>query len=136
MKLTGNAGKDCNPNQPMMLQLYELCLLVLLIPYSWIKNVRYITSLSLIANITSLVGFIIICKNCFITKDHFIVTNVNKKIIICSIIVYVVFVVDGLGDVNRLPVFTDWSSLPLYLGTALYAFQGATYVSSDRGYQL
>ena len=63
-KLIGNDpdGEDYRPNYPMKIQLYELCLLALLIPFVFIKNIKHLAPFSMLANIASLAGLGFICE--------------------------------------------------------------------------
>ena len=69
-KLIGNDpdGEDYRPNYPMKIQLYELCLLALLIPFVFIKNIKHLAPFSMLANIASLAGLGFICEYMYYRK--------------------------------------------------------------------
>lgn len=60
MKLMDNTGPNCDPHRPMVLQVYEVIVLVALLPISYIKNVKHFAPLSFIANIASFLGLAVI----------------------------------------------------------------------------
>ena len=63
-KLIGNDpdSPDYRQDYPMKIQLYELCLLALLIPFVFIKNIKHLAPFSMLANIASLAGLGFICE--------------------------------------------------------------------------
>ena len=69
-KLIGNDpdAEDYRPNYPMKIQLYELCLLALLIPFVFIKNIKHLAPFSMLANIASLAGLGFICEYMYCRK--------------------------------------------------------------------
>lgn len=68
----------------------------LLIPYSFVKNLRALAPFSMFANLLNVVGLVIVYLD--ITKD--------------------------LPDTSTRPSFSSWSDMPMYFGTAIYAFEG------------
>ncbi|KAK7462543.1 hypothetical protein BaRGS_00038399, partial [Batillaria attramentaria] len=82
------------------LRIYELIILVALIPYSLLRNLRALAPFSAFANLLTLIGLVIIFQ--YITRD--------------------------LHDPSRLPAFTSVSDVPLFFGTAIFAFEGISLV--------
>ncbi|KAF6025907.1 hypothetical protein EB796_015790 [Bugula neritina] len=80
------------------IQMYEIILVLFLIPLVFIKNIKHLAPFSLVANVASVVGLGIILA------DILFVEKFNK--------------------ISRLPLMEDWSKIPLYFGTAIYAFEG------------
>lgn len=53
---------DYRKNFPMSIQLYELCLVAILVPFVFIKNIKHLAPFSMLANIASLIGLGFICE--------------------------------------------------------------------------
>ena len=90
---------DVNPP----VQVYEVGVLVLLIPYVFVKTLRYLAPFALLANLLTAVGLAITLVHCF----------------------------ENLQDTNKYPAFNSWTTIPLYFGTAIYAYEGISLVSSS-----
>ncbi|PVD34912.1 hypothetical protein C0Q70_06193 [Pomacea canaliculata] len=82
------------------LRVYEVVVMVLLIPYTLLRNLRVLAPFSSFANLLTLTGLIIIFQ----------------------------YIVRGLEDSEKLPAFSDLSRLPLFFGTAIFAFEGISLV--------
>lgn len=87
----------------MNIQQYEVIVAVFLIPLVFIRDMKVLAPFSMLANITSVVGLIII--------------------------LYYILVAETLQPVSRLPLIKSWAEIPLYLSTAIYAFEGIGVVS-------
>ncbi|XP_067943940.1 proton-coupled amino acid transporter 2-like [Watersipora subatra] len=85
-------------NRPMPIQLFELCVVALLIPFVFIKDMKHMAPFSFLANVATFVGL--------------------------GFILYYIWIDQEFQSVSRLPLFAGWAKLPLYLGTAIYAFEG------------
>lgn len=68
---------------------------------NWVKNLKYLTPASLIAAILTVTGL--------------------------SITFF--YILHGLPRTNTVKMFAPWSRLPLFFGTAIYAFEGIGVVS-------
>ena len=75
---------------------------VLLVPYAMIRKLKFLAPFSLLANVLTACGLVIIVQWC----------------------------VRDLKPINELPQFNSWATLPLYFGTAVYAFEGIGVVST------
>ncbi|CAA9995095.1 unnamed protein product [Nesidiocoris tenuis] len=75
---------------------YLIALLVPMIFLSWVKNLKYLTPVSLVAAILTCTGL--------------------------GVTFFYVF--RGLKDVETVRLFAPWEKLPLFFGTAIYAFEG------------
>ncbi|KAF5287223.1 hypothetical protein FQA39_LY16000 [Lamprigera yunnana] len=75
---------------------YLLMLLVPMIFINWVKNLKYLTPVSLFAAILTCSGLII---------TFF-------------------YMLQDLPNIKTINAFSSWSQLPLYFGTAIYAFEG------------
>lgn len=75
---------------------YLLMLLVPMILLNWLKNLKYLTPVSLFAAILTVTGLVI---------TFF-------------------YMLQGLPAVSSVNAFSSWAQLPLYFGTAIYAFEG------------
>jgi proton-coupled amino acid transporter len=84
------------PDLGWSVQAYGALLLLILIPYSLLRQLKYLAPFSLIANILTFFGLIVILQYCF----------------------------RNLHDVSSLPAFNNFKGLALYFGTAIYAFEG------------
>jgi len=104
-KLVGNSptSEDYIPNYPMSLPIYELIVVVFLIPLVFIRNIKNLAPLSIVANIGIMGGL--------------------------ALVLYYILVYKELRSVSRLPLIKDWQEIPLYFGTAIYAFEGIGVVS-------
>ncbi len=91
--------KTFHPNDPDV-RVYEVITMVVLIPYTFVKNLRALAPFSAFANLITITGLIIIFVNLF----------------------------QGLHNVNTMPAFSSFTSLPLYFGTALFAYEGISLV--------
>ena len=85
----------------MDVRIYQSVVFVLLIPYAMIRNLRYLAPFSTLANIVTAAGLVIIIQ----------------------------WSLRGLQPVTNFEAFNSWKTLPLYFGTAIYAFEGIGVVS-------
>ena len=74
---------------------------VSLLPFIFIRNLKSLAPLSIVANILTMTGLLIILWYC----------------------------VQDIPSVTNYPAFNTWSGLALYFGTAIYAFEGIGVVS-------
>lgn len=77
-------------------------LLIPLVLLNWVKSLKYLTPTSLFAAVTMTTGLII---------TFF-------------------YMLQGLPAVSTVNAFSSWGQLPLYFGTAVYAFEGIGVVST------
>ena len=77
-------------------QVYIVIVSLVLIPYVMVKSLKALAPFSAFANLLNLVGIVII----------------------------MVFLFIGLGDVRKRPATADLSTLPLFFGQAIFAFEG------------
>lgn len=82
------------------LRVYEVIVTFTLMPYCLIRNLRTLAPFSSFANLVTLIGLIIIFQ--YITR--------------------------GLHDAAKLPAFTTVTEVPLFIGTAMFAFEGISLV--------
>ncbi|KAK7097608.1 neutral amino acid uniporter 4-like [Littorina saxatilis] len=82
------------------LRVYEVAVTALLIPYCLIRDLRSLAPFSLFANALTVVGMVLIFLN----------------------------ITQGLPDSTRRPAFTNFADLPLFFGTAIFAFEGISLV--------
>lgn len=81
---------------------YLLITLVPMILLIWVKELKFLTRASLFASILTCSGLVI---------TFF-------------------YMLQGLPNVSSVNMFSSWSQLPLYFGTAIYAFEGIGMVSN------
>jgi proton-coupled amino acid transporter len=77
------------------IRLYEFFVLLALIPYMCIRNLKVLSFFSAVANVIMVIGLAITLVYCF----------------------------QGVPYASQ-PAFASWSTLPLYFGIAIYAFEG------------
>ncbi|PSN31633.1 hypothetical protein C0J52_21539 [Blattella germanica] len=75
---------------------YLVVILVLMIPFNWVKNLKYLTPFSFLAAVLTVVGL--------------------------GITFF--YMLQGLPHTSTVKAFATWKQLPLYFGTAIYAFEG------------
>lgn len=75
---------------------YLLIILVPMILLNWIKNLKYLTPISAVATILTIIGLVITFS----------------------------YLLRGLPRTSTVKAFSSWSQLPIYFGTAIYAFEG------------
>lgn len=80
----------------MSVHWYLLLLLLPMVLLNWVKSLKYLTPASLFASIVTCSGLVIT----FFYMLH------------------------GLPSITTVKAFSSWSQLPLYFGTAIYAFEG------------
>lgn len=79
-----------------------MCILTLpLIFLNWIRNLKYLAPISMVANVLQSASIIVVF--------------------------YYIFR-DGLPPMHERPAFGSWAGLPLYFGTAVFAFEGIPLV--------
>lgn len=83
------------------IRLYMFFVLLALLPYMCIRNLRVLSFFSAVANVIMVFGLAITLVYCF----------------------------QGAPYASQ-PAFASWSTLPLYFGIAIYAFEGIGVVSS------
>ncbi|CAL1526827.1 unnamed protein product [Lymnaea stagnalis] len=76
-------------------RVYETVMFLLLVPYLMIQSLRTLAVFSAIANLLYLVGLVVIFQ--YILRD--------------------------LPDASRRPAFASWSTLPMFFGTSVFAFE-------------
>ncbi|CAH1777563.1 unnamed protein product [Owenia fusiformis] len=75
---------------------YQAIVTVFLLPYCCIRQMRHLAYFSTIANVLTIAGLSITFWYCFTHLKH----------------------------IDKYPAFNSWGTLPLYFGTAMYAFEG------------
>ncbi len=85
----------------MPVRAYQVFIVVVLLPFIFIKNLRALSPFSYIANILTLIGLIIILQ----------------------------WSLQNLHPVSDFQAFNSWTKLALYFGTTIYAFEGIGVVS-------
>ncbi|KAL8581288.1 hypothetical protein ACOMHN_028314 [Nucella lapillus] len=81
-------------------RVYELCVAVLLMFYCLLKDLRTLAPFSIFANILTLAGMILIFLD----------------------------ITQGLPDTSRRPAVASFDKMPLFFGTAIFAFEGISLV--------
>ncbi|CAG5133408.1 unnamed protein product [Candidula unifasciata] len=76
--------------------VYEVCVMVVLVPFACIRNLRLLAPFSAFANVLTVAGLIIIIQ----------------------------YIVQGLPDTSKRPAFSSFGSLPLFFGTAIFTVEG------------
>nr|CAD7403987.1 unnamed protein product [Timema cristinae] len=88
-------------NVNLSVHTYLMMMLVPMIMLNWVKNLKYLTPVSLFAAILTVVGL--------------------------GITFF--YMLQGLPKTSTVHAFASWKQLPLYFGTAIYAFEGIGVVS-------
>ena len=85
----------------LSLPLYMFFMVLLLLPFMFVRNLKHMAPFSMLANVLMFAGIIVIIQHC----------------------------VRSLPVHSYPPAFGGWQTLPLYFGIALYAFEGIGVVS-------
>lgn len=85
----------------MSVHIYLVLLFPLIVALAMVKNLKYLTPVSLLASIMTAWGLVITFY----------------------------YILQDLPKTNKVPSFASWHQLPLYFGTAIYAFEGIGMVS-------
>ena len=86
----------------LSLPLYMFFMVLLLLPFMFVRNLKHMAPFSMLANFLMFGGIVVIIQHC----------------------------VQSLPGVRTYPpAFGGWETLPLYFGIALYAFEGIGVVS-------
>ncbi|XP_055894769.1 proton-coupled amino acid transporter 2-like isoform X1 [Biomphalaria glabrata] len=86
------------------LRVYEVAVFLILLPYIMVKSLNTLAFFSTVANLAYLIGLIIIFQSLF----------------------------QGLPDSSERPAFSSWSTLPLFFGTSMFAFESICLTISVR----
>lgn len=85
----------------MSVHTYLVLLFPLIVALAMVKNLKYLTPVSLLASIMTAWGLVITFY----------------------------YILQDLPNTNKVEPFASWHQLPLYFGTAIYAFEGIGVVS-------
>ena len=88
------------PNLDFDIRVYMAILTVPIILLCWIRKLKYLSPVSLLANMLQT----------------------------ASLVLLFYFLFQDLPSVSSRPAFGSWSKLPLYFGTAVFAFEGVSLV--------
>ena len=94
-------GTKTGPGFYMDSRIYMVIVTALLLPFVFIRNLKSLAPLSMVANVMTMVGLLIILWHC----------------------------VQDIPSVSNYPAFNSWTGLALYFGTTIYAFEGIGVVS-------
>ncbi|KAK0053002.1 proton-coupled amino acid transporter 2 [Biomphalaria pfeifferi] len=86
------------------LRVYEIAVFLILLPYIMVKSLKTLAFFSTVANLAYLIGLIIIFQSLF----------------------------QGLPDSTERAAFSSWSTLPLFFGTSMFAFESICLTISVR----
>lgn len=78
------------------IRIYLLLLLLPMVVLNWVKSLKYLTPVSLFASVLTVLGL--------------------------GIIFF--YTLQDLPPASSRPAFAPWKQLPLFFGTAIYAFEG------------
>lgn len=131
MEWIGNTGPGCDPNYPIPLEIYEVLLLVLLIPAAELRSIRHVAIMSSVTNAATVIGMVILCECLYLIEtDRFI--SPSLVMMIRSVAVYAILIERPLQSVSRLPMFTGWAAMPTFFSTAIYLFEAVAMVRKLR----
>jgi len=88
------------PNLDFDIRVYMAILTIPIIMLCWIRKLKYLSPVSLLANMLQT----------------------------ASLVILFYYVFQDLPSVSSRPAFGSWSKLPLYFGTAVFAFEGVSLV--------
>ncbi|XP_023932553.1 proton-coupled amino acid transporter 4-like [Lingula anatina] len=82
------------------LRVYEVFVFIVLVLFVFVKHLKWLSYFAMLANLLTAVGLIIVLQ----------------------------YTLRNLQPVTAFPLFADFASLPLFFGTAIYAFEGISLV--------
>ena len=111
---------------------YMMITTALLIPLVYIKSLKMLGEeeyqfLLTFCEVQFVSGFLNTKFTLLISAPFSLLANVINVI---GLIIILQYCVRDLPPVSTFPAFASWSTLPLYFGTAIYAFEGIGVVSS------
>lgn len=110
------------------IRLYLLLLLIPMIMLNFLKNLKYLTPVSLFASILTVTGeYTYMQHNMYLSIDNRFMNFVYiifQHVSILGISITFHYMLQNLPNTNTVKAFSSWEQLPLYFGTAIYAFEG------------
>lgn len=108
--------------------MYLVLLLIPMIMLNFLKNLKYLTPVSLFASILTVTGeFRMIFGINLIESNqlNFVKYDSNSFFyFILGISITFHYMLQNLPHTDTVKAFSSWEQLPLYFGTAIYAFEG------------
>ena len=90
------------------LRIFELLVFAALVPYTFVTNLKVLSWFASFANILTAGGLVIVFQYC----------------------------IQHLEPIDSVPAFKSWGTLPLYFGTAIYAFEGIALVCPTLSFKI
>ena len=92
---------ESETNFKVNIRLWQFFVFLALIPFVFVRTLKYLALFSTLANLLTVVGLAVILQHCM----------------------------QGLPPASHYPAFNSWATLPLFFGTVVYAFEGIGVVS-------
>lgn len=96
-------------------RIYLFLLFIPMILLNFLKNLKYLAPISLVASILTATG---------IFKQIFFISFGIIFILFQGLAITFVYILQDLPNTSAVPKFSSWKSLPIYFGSAIYAFEG------------
>jgi hypothetical protein len=104
----------------MPIQVYQLIMLVMMIGFSMIRNLKVLAPISLVANIITIGGEAMHAEG-----------DRSEVIVLVGLFIIMQYVIRSHLPLKQLPLITSPAEWPVFFASAMYVFEGIALVSVD-----